>query len=192
MEACLNSPQFIYGFDSHGNRTISVPEPRPCPQSFPPKRPLRNFDLQELLRERIAHPCPRFPAWAILHDGRPWPLLDRHIRNVLAASAKQTLSRLSVFYHAGIAPLLTGTNDLRFGFSDMPSVVSQALRAGEMRMLQRLAGWVEIRFRFPESTLEFVTGCDGWRWYYDEEGRIIATQFYNGPIEPVPGSSRER
>ena len=53
-------------------------------------------------------------------------------------------------------------------------------------MLQRLAGWTEVRFRHPEGTVEFATGCDGLRFFYDEEGRkVLATQFLGGPIEPV-------
>lgn len=146
----------------------------------------RAFDINILFRERIQGPCPRFPVWSYRSDGKPWPMLDRSIGEILSRSAAPVIERWTVFNHVGIAAYLTGTGELRYGFSDMPPEVCNALRAGEMRILQRLAGWTEIRFRFPENTLEFTKGCNGWTYYYDEAGeKIAATSYLGGPIEPV-------
>jgi len=74
---------------------------------------------------------------------------------------------------------------IHFGFADMPPEVVTALRGGEMRMLQGLAGWKEVRFRHPEGTIEYATGSDGLKYYYDEQGkRCVATRFLDGPLVP--------
>ena len=140
--------------------------------------------MNAILAEPLEHLCPRFPLWAIPSDGRPWPLLDRHIWDILSLPCTRR-HRLGVFYQAYVDRYLGGTGMLAWGFSDMPPEVARALRGGEMRTLQQLAGWVDIRFRL-DGTLESTAGCDGWRYLYDEEGKgILATQFLNGPIEAV-------
>ena len=153
--------------------TYGIEEPPQPPPPPPAKRSPRSFDLAALLSEPLAHPCLRFPAWAVKSDGAAWPLLDRHIGDILALSNAPTLDRLAVFNqsHQNVAKILVGTNDLRFGFSGMPSEVSRALRGGEMRLLAQLAGWRGIRIRYPENTIASATGCDGVTLYFDENGR---------------------
>jgi hypothetical protein len=71
------------------------------------------------------------------------------------------------------------------GFSNMPVEVATALRSGEMKYLQKLAGYTEVRFREDGSLLSTLD-CDAWRKYYDEQGRgPVAAQFLDGPIEPI-------
>jgi len=149
--------------------TVETREPPPSPAP-PVKRPPRAFDLAALLREPMAHPCVRFPMWAILPDGRPWALLDQAIAPILSRT-EGPLYRLCIFCHTPTARYLGGTDSLGWGFGAMPAVVSKALRNGEMRTLQQLAGWTDVRFRYPENTIESATGCDGVTLYFDEDGR---------------------
>jgi hypothetical protein len=133
------------------------------------------------------HPIDRFPVWCYGEDGLPMPFTDSRIGDVMA-SANHGYLNFEIFYHAEIAKALTGNrmNTISMGLSRMPPEVSAALRSGEMRYLQKLAGYTEIRFR-QDGTLESTLGCDGWRNLWDESGRTpIAAQFLNGEIELLP------
>jgi hypothetical protein len=163
---------------------LDIPPSRPTARRKPTPRA---FDIAALLREPLAHPCPRFPAWALSADGRPWPLLDRHIGEIVARSCEPEIHRLTIFNHALTAQYLTGATEMHYGFSEMPRDVREALRGGEMRALAQLAGWREISFG-AGGAIESVLGCDGLRLFFDEDGReVIATQFLGGEVEMVKG-----
>ena len=129
----------------------------------------RAFDINILFRERIQGPCPRFPVWSYRSDGSPGQCWTGVSVKSSHDRLPPVIERWTVFNHVGIAAYLTGTGELRYGFSDMPPEVCNALRAGEMRILQRLPV-DRFDFDFPRTRSNFTKGCNGWTYYYDEAG----------------------
>ncbi|MGA2614966.1 MAG: hypothetical protein ABSG38_16130 [Spirochaetia bacterium] len=116
------------------------------------------------------------------------PFIDLNIGAILRMSNPGYLNFEVIFNHSRIAEAITGRKgaSLGMGFALAPPEVLAALRSGEMRYLQKLAGYAEVRFR-PDGSLESTTAVDGWKKFYSEQSKgPIAAQYLNGEIEPIP------
>ena len=59
------------------------------------------------------------------------------------------------------------------GFENMPTLVAESLYRGEMRYLQAICGWRQIRYHEETHIPCFGLGFDGSEWFFDETGHLI-------------------
>jgi hypothetical protein len=168
--------RFYYGRDARGNLAISITDPE---------------RLEVTAFRCSARPQFRFPLWATWSspDALFWlkdadlPALCLHLQRQGIAPERSPLeihNLLFVHWRKGLLTFWSfprGPNEdkfeIRFGFEGMPPAVAASLHRGEMRKVQAICGWREIRFHEGTDTPAFGLGADGSEWFFGERGQLL-------------------